>query len=121
MARGLYLKASRPRPVRTVQELRAEKYAGEANLRLYLLQRRRADYEACLGTLQNMIKRGQMGDVPKLELCKLMEHRLHRYSDALRIADGLLASASPEDMEDLTKRRDRIMAKLIKYGGNEYV
>ncbi|MBQ4452873.1 MAG: ribonuclease H-like domain-containing protein [Clostridia bacterium] len=121
VARGLYLKASRPRPVRTVQDLRAEKYAGEANLRLYLLQRRRADYEACLGTLQNMIKRGQMGDVPKLELCKLMEHRLHRYSDALRIADGLLASALPEDREALTKRRDRIMAKLIKYGGNEHV
>ena len=117
VARGLYLKASRPRPVHSAKDLRAEKYAGEANLRLYLLQRRRADYAACEMTLGNMIKRRQMGDVPKLELCKLLEHRLHRYGQALSIADELLASAGPEDMEELKKRRDRISAKLIRYGG----
>ena len=117
MARHMYLKASRPRAVQTLRDLESNKYAGEANLRLYYVERRSRAWDRCEETLINMIKRGQHAFLARLELCKLYEHRLHRYRDALRECDLLLLSADEKDKAALLGRRSRIAAKQTKYGG----
>ncbi len=117
LARGLYLKASKPRPVRSAQDLKNEKYAGEANWHLYLLERRRGDWQACHETLSNMLRRNQMPLAAHMELCKLYEHRLRRYGDALNECMILMHSADSKDRPLLAKRYDRIKSKLEKYGG----
>ncbi len=121
IARGLYLRASQPRPVHTVADLKNEKFAGEANLRLYLLERRRGDYAACEGILKNMLRRRQMGSLPRLELCKLYEHRMHRYDLALNECVLLMKEALAQDRPEMKKRYDRISAKLKRHGGKSDV
>ena len=115
-AEKLYLKASLPRPIKSVSDIRNEKYRGEANLKLYILARRRGDYCACELMLKNMIKRRQLGTVPVFELCKLYEHRLKRYDDALIQCNKLLETAEKEEIADLTRRRARIKSKIERKG-----
>ena len=118
VAKRLYLSACAPRAVSTVRDLENRKYAGEANLRLYHIERRNGEYEKCEKTLLNMIKRGQYVPMARLELCKLYEHRLKRYHDALRQCEILLKdAANTDDPQALQKRRIRIQTKLSKYGG----
>ncbi|MBR4235751.1 MAG: ribonuclease H-like domain-containing protein [Clostridia bacterium] len=113
-AKGLYLKASRPRPVRSARDFRNELYAGEANRRLFLLYRRAKEYEKCEQTLLYMIKRAQAGLWPYLELCKLYEHRLKSYERALEQCDYLISRAPAQDRAELNRRRQRIQGKLLK-------
>ena len=115
-AEKLYLKASLPRPIKSISDIRNEKYRGEANLKLYILARRRGEYDACELILKNMIKRRQLGTVPVFELCKLYEHRLKRYDDALIQCEKLLETADIEEISDLTKRRMRIKSKIERKG-----
>ncbi len=115
-AEKLYLKASLPRPIKSVSDIRNEKYRGEANLKLYILARRRGEYDACELILKNMIKRRQLGTVPVFELCKLYEHRLKRFEDALIQCNKLLETADTDEIEELTKRRARIKAKIDRKG-----
>lgn len=115
-AEKLYLKASLPRPIKSVSDIRNEKYRGEANLKLYILARRRAEYDACELILKNMIKRRQLGSVPVFELCKLYEHRLKRYEDALIQCDKLLETAETDEIAGLARRRTRIKAKIDRKG-----
>ena len=117
IAKKLYLKASRPRAVFTLRDLESQKYAGEANLRLYHIERRACMYDKCELTLLNMIKRGQYTCLARLELCKLYEHRLHRYSDALRQCEILLKGADDAQRPLLMKRKNRILIKYAKHGG----
>lgn len=112
VARNLYLKASVPRIIRSYDDLRHEKYSGEANLRLYLLARRAKDYTNCEFTLLNMIKRKQMGSLPYLELCKLYEHHLKDYKKALDVCQKLLAISDGSDSDELNRRYKRIENKL---------
>ncbi|MCR4576326.1 MAG: ribonuclease H-like domain-containing protein [Clostridiales bacterium] len=115
-AEKLYLKASLPRPIKSVSDIRNAKYRGEANLKLYILARRRGEYDACELILKNMIKRRQLGIVPVFELCKLYEHRLKRFEDALIQCNKLLETADTDEIEELTKRRARIKAKIDRKG-----
>lgn len=115
-AEKLYLKASLPRPIKSVSDIRNEKYRGEANLKLYIIARRRAEYDACELILKNMIKRRQLGSVPVFELCKLYEHRLKRYEDALIQCDKLLETAETDEIAGLARRRTRIKAKIDRKG-----
>ena len=65
-----------------------------------------------------MIKRSQHVPMARLELCKLYEHRLQRYADALKQCDILLKNTQDEgDTAALMKRRNRIEAKSLKRGG----
>ena len=121
VARHLYLKASVPRATMTAKDLTYGKYAGEANLRLYHIERRNGDYEKCEQTLLNMVKRRQHTDLARLELCKLYEHRLRRYSDALKQCRILLDKANEEEKPALTKRYSRIQTKLLRHGGEKNV
>ena len=115
-AERLFLKASMPRPIKSVSDIRSERYRGESNLRLYILSRRRGMFDACEMILKNMVKRGQMGTIPVFELCKLYEHRLKRFDDALEQCDRLLANCDETERESLTERRKRILNKLQKKG-----
>lgn len=121
VARHLYLKASAPRTVTSVRDLTASKYAGEANLRLYYIERKNGDYEKCEETLTNMIKRSQHADFARLELSKLYEHHLHRYDEALRQCRLLLDKAKEAELPALNRRLNRIQAKLLRHGGSENV
>ena len=114
-ARGLYLKASRPRPIHTASDLRDEKYAGEANKRLYALYRRMSDYEKCEQTLLCMVRRGQLGSYPHLELAKLYEHHLKDFASALRQCEWLTDHGG-EDTLALEKRKARIRNKAQSSG-----
>ncbi len=121
VARHLYLKVSAPRPVTRVKDLEDCRYAGEANLRIYLIERKNGDWEKCEQTLRNMIRRGQHTDLARLELCKLYEHRLHRYREALEQCSILLEKSMEAEKEPLMKRANRIQTKLLKHGGKQNV
>ena len=113
LAHTMYALASVPRPIRHVSDLRGEKYAGEANLRLYRILRRNGDYESCIKTLDSMIRRKQLGIVPYIEKCKLFEHKLKRLEDAYEITGWLLTMPLTEsETADVTKRRNRLKNKL---------
>lgn len=113
LARSMYSLASVPRPIRHVSDLRGEKYAGEANYRLYRILRRNGDHEGCLKTLDSMIRRKQMGIVPYIEKCKLFEHKLKRLEDAYEITGWLLTMPLAEsEQADVMKRRNRLKNKL---------
>lgn len=116
-ARRLYRLAAVPRAVTTVKDLIGEKYAGEANFRLFHICRRNGDDAQAEQILKNMLSRGQMGGVPKLELCKLYEHRLKNYPQALRLARELRAHCPPQEADALDKRIWRIEQKIRKAGG----
>ena len=120
-ARRLYHMAAAPRPAHTVRDLAGERYAGEAGYRLYRVYRRAGNYADAEMALKSMLRRGQMGQIPKLELCKLYEHRLKRYSEALEIARELLAACPPSERDGLEKREARILRKMQKSGGGPHV
>lgn len=120
-ARRLYHIAAAPRPINSVRDLIGEKYAGEAGIRLFRIYRRAGDYEDAEKALKSMIRRGQMGNIPKLELCKLYEHRMKRYTEALEIARELLETCPPFERADLEKRESRIRQKMQKSGGEPHV
>ena len=113
LARRMYTLASVPRPIRHVNDLRGEQYAGQANYRLYRILRRNGDWEECLKTLDNMIKRRQMGIVPHIEKCKILEHKLKQYDAALEIACSLLRLPLTEaEQADIAKRMERLKIKI---------
>ena len=116
-ARRLYHLAAVPRTRTTLKDLIGEKYAGEANLRLYHIYRRAGDYAQAEAVLQNMLKRGQMGTVPKQELAKLYEHRFKNYREALNITRELLKTSAPEGRASLEKRALRLEQKIHKQSG----
>ena len=116
-ARRLYHMAAVPRTLNTVKDLIGEKYAGEANFRLYHMYRRMGDYAQAELVLKSMVRRRQMGRVPKLELAKLYEHRLKNYEQALQATRELLSCCPPDEAEALCKREKRILEKMRRSGG----
>lgn len=110
-ARRMYSLAAAPKPVLSLKGLISEKYAGEANWRLFHLYRRNRAYDKAESILKNMIKRGQMGNLPKIELAKLYEHKLKRTDEALTIARSLLSVCRAEEREALEKRIKRLELK----------
>ena len=120
-ARRLYHIAATPRPIRSARDLAGEKYAGEANWRLFRIYRREGRYDDAEKALKSMLRRGQMGRVPKLELCKLYEHRMKRYPEALEIARELVEVCPPSERAELQKREARIKQKMQKSGGEPHV
>ena len=119
-ARRLYHLAAVPRAVATAADLKGEKYAGEANLRLFHLYRRQGEWEKAEETLLSMLRRRQMGRVPSLELCKLYEHRLKRPGDALKLAENLLKDCPADERAALEHRVERLKRKVRESGGNDH-
>lgn len=111
-ARRLYVLASAPRPVTSLSALTAQKYAGEANARLYAMYRRAQDWENALAVLSCMLARRQKLAFAHVELAKYLEHRKRDYAEALRHVDAALALAPEAERAALTHRRERLIRKM---------
>ena len=114
----VYRIAARPRPVTTIADLIGERYAGEANLRLFAMYRRGREYDKAMQTLLNMVDRKQGGHVPFVELSKLEEHVYRNYAAALNWAMRAKNCAPQSQQEALVKRINRLTARQSK-GENE--
>ena len=110
-ARELYRLSAVPETAETIQALRQSGVSAQAAWRLFQLSRRTGDYETARATLESMIARRQMGDLPCEELAKLYEHRLGDLRRALEYANRALAQASAED-EDRRAAHLRRIARL---------
>ena len=111
-ARRLYVLASAPRPITSLSALTAQKYAGEANARLYAMYRRAQDWENALAVLSCMLARRQKLAFAHVELAKYLEHRKRDYAEALRHVDAALALAPEAERAALTHRRERLIRKM---------
>ena len=113
-AQKMYRVAATPRLTTTVRSIKSTDLGGEANLRLYHIYRRSSKYEEALKVLECMVRRRQMGIYPKIEMCKLYEHRLGRLKDALRLTREILPEADDVQKEALLKREERLIRKIEK-------
>lgn len=120
-AQRMYKVAAMPRPVTTIRGMKTTDLGGEANMRLYHIYRRSRKYEDALKVLECMVRRRQMGIFPKIEMCKLFEHRLGRYKDALRMTNECLGICDEADRDALLKRRDRLIRKIEKTSGGNRI
>lgn len=115
----VYRIAARPRPVTTISDLIGERYAGEANLRLFAMYRRSREYDKAMQTLLNMVDRRQGGHVPFVELSKLEEHVYRNYDAALNWALRARDCAPQSQQEALVRRINRLTARKISKGGKD--
>lgn len=108
----VYRIAARPKPVTTISDLIGERYAGEANLRLFAMYRRSREYDKAMQTLLNMVDRKQGGHVPLVELAKLEEHAYRNYEAALSWALRARECAPQSQQEALIHRISRLRARI---------
>ena len=113
-ARELYRISAIPAPAGTLAALTERHVAGQANWRLYLLNRKSGDIEGMREVLEQMLMRRQMPGRVCVELSKLHEHRLHDYQKALEYVRRAEAYPDAEAPEMLAKRRCRIIDKMEK-------
>ena len=113
-ARALYRLSAAPRRAISLSSLRERAVAGQANLRLVRLSLRNGDVEEARETLERMLRRGQMGAWPHVELAKLYEHRIRDLRSALDHTRRAMALAPPEEQPALKKREERILSKIEK-------
>lgn len=113
-ARELYRIAAIPAPAGSISSLTVNSVAAEANWRIYLLARKNRDREAMRDALEQMAVRRQMRERIYVELSKLYEHQYKNPQRALRYADLAARYISPEDAEELKKRRKRLQTKIDK-------
>lgn len=81
---------------------------------MYLLARKNRDTEAMRSILEQMAVRRQCRDKIYVELSKLYEHRYKSPRRALRYADLAAHYASPNDLPDIDRRRQRLQNKLSR-------
>lgn len=112
----VYRIAARPRPVTTVSALIGERYAGEANYRLYLMHRRSRDYDKAMQTLLVMVERRQKGHVPFVELAKLEEHVYRDDAAALNWALRAKECAPASEQENVLRRIARLQRRMAEKG-----
>ncbi len=84
----------------------------EGNYRLFLLLRRKGDWEGACRALERMVLKGQMGAVPHIELSKIYEHRQRDLRRALFYAKIALALDDGRQGEQIRKRIARIEGKM---------
>jgi len=118
-ARELYRLSAVPEAAGSIQALRQAGVSEQANWRLFLLSRRTGDYETAKSTLEVMIHRRQMGDIPYEEMAKLYEHRFGDPERALDYACCAIEKAAPERVEAHQRRIDRLRKKIEQKAGKE--
>lgn len=111
-ARDLYRVSAVPAPAGTIAALTGEKLAGEANWRIYQIERRSKNVEGMKKILDQMIVRGQMPCAVRVEMAKLYEHRCRDYRTALRYARQAREICAAGEAEALDKRIARLEKKL---------
>lgn len=118
----VYRIAAKPKPVITISDLIGERYAGEANLRLYRMYRRGREYDKAMQSLLNMVDRRQGKHVPFIELAKMEEHVYRNYEAALnwalRAKDTMPGSEEAALLRRIARLRTKIETKRNS-GGNE--
>lgn len=113
-ARELYRIAAIPAPAGSISALRGDGVAAQAAWQMYLLARKNRDTEAMRSILEQMAVRRQCRDKIYVELSKLYEHRYKSPRRALRYADLAAHYASPNDLPDIDRRRQRLQNKLSR-------
>ena len=116
-AQRMYKVAAMPRAVTSIKGIKNMDLGGEANMRLYHIYRRNGRYEDALKVLECMVRRRQMGLFPKIEMCKLLEHRLGKLRSALTITNECLEICPEQEREALLKRQMRLIKKIDKANG----
>lgn len=113
-ARELYKVSAVPAPSGTLEALTGQKLVGEANWRLYQIERRSGNADGMRTVLEQMLHRGQMPMDVRVELAKLYEHRCRDYRLALRYAREARQLCENDGVEALDKRIARLEKKLEK-------
>jgi len=113
-ARELYRVSAVPAPAGTLAALTGERLAGEANWRIYQIERRSGNVEGMKAILEQMKVRGQMPVEVRVELSKLYEHRIRDIRTALRYAREAEALLGNGGAEDIGNRIARLEKKLEK-------
>ena len=112
-ARKCYRLAAQPVPLTSAARLSEAKCAPMANRNLSLMLRRDGDREEAEKIWQDMIRRGQMGIFPYVELAKAMEHREKNYEKALEYTERALKIALDEtECAALNARRSRLLRRI---------
>lgn len=119
----VYRIAAKPKPITTISDLIGERYAGEANLRLFRIFRRSKEYDKAMQSLLNMVDRRQGGYVPFVELAKMEEHVYRNYEAAmnwaLRAKDKIPRSEEDALLHRISRLRARIESSKGS-GGNSH-
>ena len=112
-ARACYRLAARPRPVTSLERIREARCAGEANWRLSHLYRRAGQTGQAEAVWREMERKGQMGELPLIELAKLAEHAQKDNEAALELSRSALALAENEVIRaQIQRRMNRLTKKL---------
>lgn len=112
VARELYRLAAIPAPAGSITALAGDPIAAQASWQMYLLARKNRDVDSMRDILERMATRRQMRDRVYVELAKLYEHQYKNPRRALRYADLAAQYISPEERENLGRRRERLKVKL---------
>lgn len=113
-ARDMYRLSAAPRRAVSISELRSEKYAGEANMRLTRLSLRSGDIDSAVSACEQMISRKQMGIAPYIELAKIYEHRLKDPLKAMEYSIKALVICEKDEQESINKRISRLEQKISR-------
>lgn len=113
-ARELYRVSAVPAPSGTLAALTGEKLEGEANWRIYQIERRSKNVEGMRTVLEQMLVRGQMPYEVRIELSKMYEHRCRDCRNALRCAREAQKYCKEDERDTLDKRIARLEKKLEK-------
>lgn len=113
-ARELYRASAVSAPAGTLAALTGEKLAGDANWRIYQIERRSRNIEGMKAVLEQMYARKQMPVKVRVELSKLYEHRLGDPKAALRYACEARKICANDAAEALDRRIARLEKKMDK-------
>ena len=112
-ARKCYRLAAQPLPLTSTARLSEARCAPMANRSLSLMLRRDGDKAGAEKVWLEMIRRGQMGAFPYIELAKLREHRDPDYEGALEDTDrALKMTEDDKERAALTVRRNRLQRRI---------
>lgn len=112
-ARKCYRLAAQPRPLTDRSRLSDARCAPLANRNLSLMLRRDGERAEAEAVWLEMVRRGQMGAFPYVELAKLREHRDRDWPEALRYAEEALRRTEEDgERARLNARIDRLRRRI---------
>ncbi|MBQ2955960.1 MAG: ribonuclease H-like domain-containing protein [Clostridia bacterium] len=112
-ARKCYRLAAQPLALTSMARLSEAKCAPMANRNLSLMLRREGEKSEAEKIWLDMIRRGQMGAFPCIELAKAREHRDRNYEEALSYTEQALKLTEDEkERAALTARRARLLRRI---------
>lgn len=112
-ARKCYRLAAQPVPLTSAARLSEAKCAPMANRNLSLMLRRDGEKAEAEKVWLEMIRRGQMGTFPYIELAKTYEHRDRNYEEALSCTEKALKLTEDEkERAQLNARRTRLLRRI---------